>query len=113
MGAETDRLHEAEVSRGRRVPRGGHCRKTAGSPLSQGASLGALCSLAPPRRARASRPVQDGAELPGGWVAASHTGHTPGHASYFHPRLGVAIVGDALGSSLKPRVKPSGACEVL
>lgn len=49
---------------------------------------------------RVQRPVVDGEQLPGGWVVVHTPGHTPGHASYFHPALRVLIGGDALGQGL-------------
>ena len=89
--------HEAEVSRlssdtWRSLPQNGRS-----SAFARGIAK-ALYAPWPRHGVRVSRPVQDGAELPGGWVVVHTPGHTPGHASYFHPRLGVAIVGDALGS---------------
>jgi glyoxylase-like metal-dependent hydrolase (beta-lactamase superfamily II) len=54
---------------------------------------------------RVSHPARDGDRLPGGWLVVHTPGHTPGHAAYFHPLLGVAIVGDALGSPRNGRLR--------
>lgn len=43
------------------------------------------------------RVVEDGDELPGGWIVVHTPGHTPGHTAYFHPLGRVLIAGDALG----------------
>lgn len=45
-----------------------------------------------------TRPVEDGAELPGGWVAIHTPGHTPGHLAFWRPSTRVLIAGDAIGS---------------
>jgi glyoxylase-like metal-dependent hydrolase (beta-lactamase superfamily II) len=42
-------------------------------------------------------PLDDGADLPGGWRLLHTPGHTPGHACYFHEALRVLIAGDAIG----------------
>jgi glyoxylase-like metal-dependent hydrolase (beta-lactamase superfamily II) len=59
---------------------------------------GMLSARWPPHPVRATRLVQDGDEIGGGWVAVASPGHTPGHTSYFHPGLRMLIAGDALGS---------------
>jgi glyoxylase-like metal-dependent hydrolase (beta-lactamase superfamily II) len=67
----------------------------------------------PKRPVRVTRPVQDGALLPGGWVAIHTPGHTPGHLAYWHPGERVLIAGDALGSHLRGQVlAPIGAYSV-
>ena len=98
--------HEAEVSRlssdtWRSLPQNGRQ-----STIARGIAK-LLYAPWPRHGVRVSRPVQDGAELPGGWVVVHTPGHTPGHAAYFHPRLGVAIVGDALGSPRNPARSPA------
>ncbi len=58
-------------------------------------------------------PVQDGARLPGGWIAVHTPGHTPGHLAYWHPAERVLIAGDALGSQLRGEIRaPLGAYSV-
>jgi glyoxylase-like metal-dependent hydrolase (beta-lactamase superfamily II) len=52
-----------------------------------------------------TRPVDDGAELPGGWVAVHTPGHTPGHLAFWHPATRVLIAGDALGSPQAGRIR--------
>ncbi len=58
-------------------------------------------------------PVQDGARLPGDWIAVHTPGHTPGHLAYWHPAERVLIAGDALGSHLRGEIRaPLGAYSV-
>ncbi len=52
-----------------------------------------------------TRPVEDGAELPGGWVAVHTPGHTPGHLAFWHPATRVLIAGDAIGSPQAGRIR--------
>jgi glyoxylase-like metal-dependent hydrolase (beta-lactamase superfamily II) len=58
-----------------------------------------LYALLPRHPVWVSQPVEDGDELPGGWIAVHTPGHTPGHAAYFHPLHRVLIAGDALRHS--------------
>ena len=46
---------------------------------------------------RGVEPLAEGDELPGGWVTLHTPGHTPGHASYYHPVHRVLIAGDSIG----------------
>jgi glyoxylase-like metal-dependent hydrolase (beta-lactamase superfamily II) len=73
-----------------------------------------LAYAARPKRAvTVTRPVQDGALLPGGWVAVHTPGHTPGHLAYWHPAARALIAGDALGSRLRGHIlAPVGAYSV-
>ncbi len=57
-----------------------------------------LYRLWPPQPTTVTRPVQDGEEIGGGWIAVHTPGHTPGHTAYFHPQARTLIAGDALGS---------------
>jgi glyoxylase-like metal-dependent hydrolase (beta-lactamase superfamily II) len=54
---------------------------------------------------RVDRTVEDGDELPGGWIAVHTPGHTPGHTSYFHPQRRLLIAGDSLGPSLGGKLR--------
>lgn len=64
-----------------------------------------LYRLWPPRPTQVTRPVQDGDEIGGGWIAVHTPGHTPGHTAYFHPQTRTLIAGDALGSVRKGRMR--------
>jgi glyoxylase-like metal-dependent hydrolase (beta-lactamase superfamily II) len=66
---------------------------------------GMLSARWPPHPVRATRRVQDGDEIGGGWIAVASPGHTPGHTSYFHPGLRTLIAGDALGSIRKGQIR--------
>jgi glyoxylase-like metal-dependent hydrolase (beta-lactamase superfamily II) len=66
---------------------------------------GMLSARWPPHPVRATRLVQDGDEIGGGWIAVTSPGHTPGHTSYFHPGLRALIAGDALGSVHKGQMR--------
>ncbi len=59
----------------------------------------------PHRPVVVTRIVQDGDALPGGWIVVHTPGHTPGHASYFHPERRILIAGDALGSARNGRLR--------
>ena len=72
---------------------------------------GMLSARWPPHPVRATRLVQDGDEIGGGWIAVASPGHTPGHTSYFHPGLRTLIAGDALGSIRKGQ-SPRAAAHV-
>ncbi len=52
----------------------------------------------PARPVRVTRPLADGEDIGGGWIAVHTSGHTPGHTAYFHPASRTLIAGDALGS---------------
>jgi glyoxylase-like metal-dependent hydrolase (beta-lactamase superfamily II) len=56
------------------------------------------------RPVKVTRPVEDGAELPGGWIAVWTPGHTPGHTAYWQPEGRILIAGDALGSRLRGEI---------
>jgi glyoxylase-like metal-dependent hydrolase (beta-lactamase superfamily II) len=56
------------------------------------------------RPVEVTRPVEDGAELPGGWIAVWTPGHTPGHLAYWQPERRILIAGDALGSRLRGEI---------
>jgi glyoxylase-like metal-dependent hydrolase (beta-lactamase superfamily II) len=60
----------------------------------------------PHHAVRVTRTVEDGDELPGGWIAVHTPGHTPGHTSYFHPAWRILIAGDALGGAYDGRPHP-------
>jgi len=67
----------------------------------------------PKRPVTVTSPVQDGALLPGGWIAIHTPGHTPGHLAFWHPARRVLIAGDALGSRLRGEIRaPLGAFSV-
>ena len=66
---------------------------------------GMLSARWPPHPVCATRLVQDGDEIGGGWIAVATPGHTPGHTSYFHPGLRTLIAGDALGSIRKGQMR--------
>ncbi len=59
----------------------------------------------PPRPVRVTRPLRDGEEIGGGWVAVHTPGHTPGHTAYFRPASRTLIAGDALGSVRRGQVR--------
>jgi glyoxylase-like metal-dependent hydrolase (beta-lactamase superfamily II) len=59
--------------------------------------IGLAYAARPKQPVVVSRPVEDGAELPGGWIAVHTPGHTPGHLAYWHPATRILIAGDALG----------------
>jgi glyoxylase-like metal-dependent hydrolase (beta-lactamase superfamily II) len=62
------------------------------------AVTGLAYAARPKQPVTVTRPVEDGAELPGGWVAVHTPGHTPGHLAFWRPSTRVLIAGDALGS---------------
>lgn len=68
-------------------------------------ATGVLYRLWPPRPTEVTRPVGDGEEIGGGWIAVHTPGHTPGHTAYFHPQTRTLIAGDALGSVRKGRMR--------
>lgn len=57
--------------------------------------------LAPTPAVAADRVVSDGDVLPmlGGVRVIATPGHTPGHTSYFIPKMGVLVAGDSLNAS--------------
>jgi glyoxylase-like metal-dependent hydrolase (beta-lactamase superfamily II) len=56
-----------------------------------------LARRLPRQGVRVTLQVEDGAELPGGWIAVHTPGHTPGHTAYFRPEGGILMAGDAIG----------------
>lgn len=68
-------------------------------------ATGVLYRLWPLQPTEVTRPVRDGEEIGGGWVAVHTPGHTPGHTAYFHPQTRALIAGDALGSVRKGRMR--------
>lgn len=62
-----------------------------------GVAAWAIYSRYPHHPVRHVQPLEEGDELPGGWVTMHTPGHTPGHASYYHPIHRVLIAGDSLG----------------
>lgn len=66
---------------------------------------GVAYSARPKRPVTVSHPVEDGAQLPGGWVAIHTPGHTPGHLAFWHAATRVLIAGDALGSRLRGEIR--------
>ena len=70
-----------------------------------GMAAWAIYARYPHHPIRGARPLADGDVLPGGWVTLHTPGHTPGHASYFHPKHRVLIAGDALGPTLVGRLR--------
>lgn len=81
--------------------RSNHWRRLPGSGKSLDPVIlaaGPLYRLWPPQPIQVTRPVRDGEEVGGGWIAVHTPGHTPGHTAYFHPRTRTLIAGDALGS---------------
>jgi glyoxylase-like metal-dependent hydrolase (beta-lactamase superfamily II) len=59
------------------------------------------------RGTRVGRPVEDGEVLPdvmGGLQVIATPGHTPGHISFYHPRLRVLFSGDVIAASLGLRL---------
>jgi glyoxylase-like metal-dependent hydrolase (beta-lactamase superfamily II) len=70
-----------------------------------GLAAWAIYGRYPHRPILGARSLADGDELPGGWVTVHTPGHTPGHASYFHPKHAVLIAGDALGPAFVGRVR--------
>ncbi len=81
---------ESEVWR--EIPR----QKNLGS-LVTSAVIGLAYAARPKQPVKVTRPVEDGAQLPGGWVAIHTPGHTPGHLAYWQPDARILIAGDALG----------------
>ena len=69
------------------------------------AVTGVAYAARPKQPVTVTRPVEDGAALPGGWVAIHTPGHTPGHLCYWHPDTRVLIAGDALGSQLRGEIR--------
>lgn len=69
------------------------------------AVTGVAYAARPKQPVTVTRPVEDGAELPGGWVAVHTPGHTPGHLCYWQPASRVLIAGDALGSQLRGELR--------
>ena len=61
-------------------------------------AAGPAYRLWPPRPVQVTHPIQDGAEIGGGWIAVHTPGHTPGHTAFYHPEFEALIAGDALGS---------------
>lgn len=61
-------------------------------------AAGPLYRRWPPRPVEVTRPLQDGDEIGGGWIAVHTPGHTPGHTAFYHSESRVLIAGDALGS---------------
>lgn len=68
------------------------------------AVTGVAYAARPKRSVKVTRPVEDGAELAGGWSAVWTPGHTPGHLAYWHAERGILIAGDALGSRLRGEI---------
>ena len=68
-------------------------------------AAGPAYRLWPPRPVQVTRPIQDGAEIGGGWIAVHTPGHTPGHTAFFHPATKVLIAGDALGSERRGHLR--------
>jgi glyoxylase-like metal-dependent hydrolase (beta-lactamase superfamily II) len=70
---------------------------TIGPVNGIGVIAGQIIRRWPHHPVKVDRQLQDGEELPGGWVAVYTPGHTPGHTAYFHPAQQLLIAGDALG----------------
>jgi glyoxylase-like metal-dependent hydrolase (beta-lactamase superfamily II) len=68
------------------------------------AVTGVAYAARPKRPVKVTQPVEDGAELPGGWAAVWTPGHTPGHLAYWHVGRRILIAGDALGSRLRGEI---------
>ena len=85
--------------------RGVRCLGIVGHVNPVAGIAGMLSARWPPHPVRATRLVQDGDEIGGGWIAVATPGHTPGHTSYFHPGLRTLIAGDALGSIRKGQMR--------
>jgi len=77
----------------------------AGPLRLAGWALEHLSSHWPHHPVRVDRPVDDGEAVGGGWIAVHTPGHTPGHASYWHPSSGVLVAGDALGRHRNGRLR--------
>ncbi len=69
------------------------------------AVTGVAYAARPKQPVTVTRPVEDGALLPGGWIAVHTPGHTPGHLCYWHPATRVLIAGDALGSQIRGEIR--------
>lgn len=65
---------------------------------------GVAYAARPKQPVTVTQPIEDGAELPGGWVAVWTPGHTPGHLAYWQPARRILIAGDALGSRLRGEI---------
>jgi glyoxylase-like metal-dependent hydrolase (beta-lactamase superfamily II) len=77
------------------------------------AVTGVAYAAQPKHPVAVTQAVEDGAVLPGGWVAIHTPGHTPGHLSYWQPEARVLIAGDALGSQMRGQIRaPIGAYSV-
>ena len=59
----------------------------------------------PARPVQVTRPVRDGAEIGGGWIAVHTPGHTPGHTAFFHPESKTLIAGDTFGSERRGQLR--------
>lgn len=68
------------------------------------AVTGMAYAARPKRSVQVTRSVEDGAELPGGWVAVWTPGHTAGHLAYWQPERRILIAGDALGSRIRGEI---------
>jgi glyoxylase-like metal-dependent hydrolase (beta-lactamase superfamily II) len=68
------------------------------------AVTGVAYAARPKRPVRVTRPIEDGAELPGGWTAVWTPGHTPGHLAYWRAEGRVLIAGDSLGCRLRGEI---------
>lgn len=79
-------------------------RKNAATFLTR-TVIGLAYTARPKQPVTVTRPVEDGAELPGGWVAIHTPGHTPGHLAYWHPETRVLIAGDAIGSPISGQIR--------
>ncbi len=62
-----------------------------------GVAAWAIYGRYPHQPVRGVQPLEEGDKLPGGWVVFHTPGHTPGHASFYHPVHRVLIAGDAIG----------------
>lgn len=67
--------------------------------------IGLAYAARPKQSITVTRPVEDGAELPGGWIAIHTPGHTPGHLAFWRPETRVLIAGDAIGSPISGEVR--------
>jgi glyoxylase-like metal-dependent hydrolase (beta-lactamase superfamily II) len=69
------------------------------------AVTGMAYAARPKQPVTVTRPVEDGEEIAGGWIAIHTPGHTPGNLSYWHPQTRVLMAGDALGSQIRGEIR--------
>lgn len=80
-------------------------RRNNASSFVLRAVTGLAYTARPKQPVTVTQPVEDGAELPGGWTAVHTPGHTRGHLAFWHPATRVLIAGDALGSPVAGQIR--------